>query len=316
MENFNKLIARQAQKYLGGLDKVPENYHAFIKAISESYDHYEKDHRLLERSIEISSSEMIELNEQLRKETEQLKKAHEQLRTAEKLRLEKRLDEEKIKKLHEITDAVIEAQERERSFLSAELHDNVNQILATCRLFIDTAYHNEGSRLQLIKDSKGFIDKAVQEIRLLCKSLVPPLLDQTTLTHALEDMIRNIRQTGQLQINTDWENIDEGQMCEKMKLAIFRITQEQMNNIFKHAHASTITIKIVQEDGKLLLSIKDDGVGFDTTKKRNGIGLQNIASRINQFKGEVMINSQPGVGCELIVVFHKPDESIVHKIAS
>jgi signal transduction histidine kinase len=316
METFNKLIIRQAQKYLGGLDKVPENYYAFIKAISESYDHYEKDHHLLERSIELSSSEMIELNEQLRNETEGLKKAHEQLRITENVRLEKRLDEEKIKKLQEITDAVIEAQERERSYLSAELHDNVNQILATCRLYIDTAYHNESTRLKLIKDGKGFIDKAVQEIRYLCKSLLPHLLSQTTLKDALTDMIQNLRQVDKLQIITDWENIDETQMCEKMKLAIFRITQEQLNNIFKHSHATTAIIKITQLNGSLQLSIKDNGVGFDVTKKRNGIGLQNIASRINLFNGEVAVNSEPGAGCELIITFHKPLENIQHKIAS
>ena len=78
MENLNKLLLRQAQKYLGGLDKVPEDYHAFLQAINESYNHYEKDHRLLERSIELSSTEMIELNEQLQKETIELKKAHEE----------------------------------------------------------------------------------------------------------------------------------------------------------------------------------------------------------------------------------------------
>src|ERR1700722_3271428 len=110
MQELNKLLLRQAKKYLGGLDKVPDNYLAFIQAINESYNHYEKDHRLLERSIELSSSEMVELNEQLRNETQELKKAHQELSDTEKIRLEKTLDEEKIKKLQEITEAVIAAQ--------------------------------------------------------------------------------------------------------------------------------------------------------------------------------------------------------------
>src|ERR1035438_6263657 len=137
MQPLNKLLLRQVQKYAGGMDEIQENFHAFLDAISNSYDHYEKDHHLLERSIELSSTEMIELHEQLRNETEQLIKAHDELKATEKIRIEKRLDEERIKKLEEITEAVIEVQERERSYLAAELHDNINQILATSRLYID-----------------------------------------------------------------------------------------------------------------------------------------------------------------------------------
>src|SRR5579862_5751240 len=162
MQNLNKLLLRQVQKYLGGLDKVPENYYAFMKAINESYNHYEKDHHLLERSIELSSGEMIELNKQLETEAEELKQAQEELKATEKVRLEKRLDEERIKKLQEITEAVMEIQEQERSTLAAELHDNINQILGTTRLYIDTAINNEDQRLNLIKDSKIFIDSAIQ----------------------------------------------------------------------------------------------------------------------------------------------------------
>jgi signal transduction histidine kinase len=316
MQNLNKLLLRQAQKHLGGLDNIPENYHAFIQAISESYNHYEKDRNLLERSIELSSSEMIELNEQLKKETEELKIAHDELKATEKIRLEKRLDKEKIKKLQEITEVVIAVQERERSYLGAELHDNINQVLATSMLYVDTAIHNEDKRLELIKDGKGFIDTAMQEIRHLSKSLIPPSLSQTSLLTALDDMIRNIKHIDRVEIITDWENIDEEQICEKMKLAIFRIMQEQMNNIFKHAEAKTVNIKLTQHNDGLQLSIKDDGVGFDTSKKRNGVGLQNIVSRIDLFNGELIINSQPGAGCELLVSFYKPVASIHQKIAS
>jgi signal transduction histidine kinase len=316
MQNLNKLLQRQAQKYLGGLDKVPENYHAFIQAINESYNHYEKDHHLLERSIELSSTEMIELNEQLRKETEELKKAHDELRATEKIRLEKRLDEEKIKKLQEITEAVIAVQERERSYLGAELHDNINQVLATSMLYIDTAIHNESMRLNLITDSKKFIDSAMQEIRYLSKSLLPPSLSQASLVSALDDMIHNIKQVDRLQIITDWGNIDETQFSEKLKLTIFRIIQEQLNNIFKHAYAKTVIIELTQHNEALQLSIKDDGVGFDTLQKKKGVGLQNIVSRTNLFNGEVVVNSKPGAGCELLISFYKQVETIQQKIAS
>ena len=316
MKDLNKLLVRQAEKYLGGVDNIPENYHAFIQAINESYNHYEKDHHLLERSIELSSEEMIELNEQLRKETKQLKQAHEELRATEIIRLEKRLDEEKIKKLQEISEVGIAIQERERIYLGAELHDNINQILATSMLYIDTAIRNEDTRLELITDSKTFIDKAIQEIRTLSKSLLPPILSQTSLTKALDNMVHDIQQVDKLQIITHWENIDESLLCEKMKLNIFRIVQEQLNNIFKHANATTVIIELTQPNEGLQLSIKDDGVGFDTSQKRVGIGLQNIISRTNLFNGEVIIKSKPSEGCELIVKFNKHIEPIELSAAS
>ena len=315
MENMNKLLLRQLKKYLGGVGNIPEEFDAFLNAVNDSYNHYEKDHHLLERSIELSSSEMIELNNKLRKETTELKRAHEKLKITEQMRLEKILDEEKIKQLQEITSAVISAQERERAYLGGELHDNINQILATSMLYIDTAIVNEDSRLNLIKDGKDFINTAIQEIRYLSKALLAPLFEHTGLINALTDLIHNIKQVDRLKITTDWENIDESQMSEKMKLNIFRIIQEQLNNIFKHANAQNVCITLLQQDGNLYITIKDDGVGFDITRKRHGVGLRNIYSRTDLFNGEVAINSEPGAGCELLVTFHKQFEVAQQKIA-
>jgi len=316
MQHINKLLLRQIQKQLGDPEEIPGNYFNLVQAVSASYDHYEKDRHLLERSIELSSAEMIELNEQLRAETKELKKAHDELKATERIRLEKRLDEEKIKKLQEITQAVIEVQERERSYLAAELHDNINQVLATSVMYLDTAIKNEEVRLNLVAESKDFIHNAMEEIRGLCRSLLPPSLSKTSLLNALNDLIKNIKQVDKVKIIPHWENINEAEMCEKIKLAIFRIIQEQLNNIFKHAWATTVFIRLIQCNGGLQLSIKDDGVGFDTSQKRNGVGLQNITNRANLFNGEVIIDSHPGAGCELVVIFRKQVEDVEHKIAN
>src|ERR1017187_4252777 len=78
---MNKLLQRQLQKHFGGAEQVPENCIELLDVISESYDHYEKDRKMMERSIELSSKEMIELNSQLKNEKEELKKAHKELKT-------------------------------------------------------------------------------------------------------------------------------------------------------------------------------------------------------------------------------------------
>lgn len=84
-------------------------------------------------------------------------------------------------------------------------------------------------------------------------------------------------------------------------MCIYRITQEQLNNIFKHAQASNIIITLQQRQDMLRLSIKDDGIEFDPAKKRNGVGLQNITSRAELLTGTVLIKSRPGTGFELII---------------
>ena len=156
----------------------------------------------------------------------------------------------------------------------------------------------------LLTDSRNYIMTAMEEIRKLSKSLLPPSLGETSLPDALSELIENIRQVNKLHFIKEWEGIDESLLNEKLSLAIFRIVQEQLNNIFKHANAKTVIIGLKQEAGTLQLRIKDDGNGFDTSEKRKGIGLKNIVSRADLFNGEVIINSRPGEGCELTVNFN------------
>jgi signal transduction histidine kinase len=94
---------------------------------------------------------------------------------------------------------------------------------------------------------------------------------------------------------------------EKFKLNIFRIVQEQLNNTLKHAHAGLIKITIGQTNDKLCLYISDDGVGFDTTTRKKGVGLSNILSRAELYKGDVKLISEPGKGCSLSITFIKSE---------
>ena len=120
---------------------------------------------------------------------------------------------------------------------------------------------------------------------------------------AIADICRNIHKASDLQFIADWDKVDDNSLSDKMKLTIYRIVQEQVTNIIKHANAKEVIIEIYQDKGALVLTIKDDGVGFDVSSKRNGVGLQNISSRAELLDGEVIINSSPGNGCELQVIF-------------
>lgn len=204
----------------------------------------------------------------------------------------------------QITAAVITAQENERTFLGRELHDNINPTLATAMLFIDSAVGNNDKRIDLMKESKGFINLALNEIRDLSKSLIPQPMKAISLKDTVRDMLNNIKQVNNHRIVTKFDNLDEDLLSDNLKLTIYRIIQEQVNNILKHAHAKTIFIRLTQEETELQLKIKDDGIGFDMSKKRNGVGLQNIISRTELFDGTVVINSAPAKGCELVVRFN------------
>ena len=101
----------------------------------------------------------------------------------------------------------------------------------------------------------------------------------------------------------DEETID----CE-LKISIYRIIQEQLNNIMKYAEATRIDVFIVQADSRLCIRVKDDGVGFDSSQKRTGIGITNMISRVNVFGGRIQIDTAPGKGCVLSVHFQNEPE--------
>jgi len=229
----------------------------------------------------------------------------------EKMQLEQELETEKIKKQEEITDAVISAQEKERQEIGRELHDNINQILATSRLYLGMAKTDENNKAGLMEETDNLINSAINEIRALSHSLIPPSLNESELIAALEDIINTTERMTGITIKEEIRGFDENTISDKFKLALYRIVQEQFSNIIKYAATKTICLKLCQEDKKIILSIKDDGTGFDTTKKATGIGLMNIKTRASLFNGEVSIISSPGHGCEVKVVFSEPEKTLL-----
>lgn len=223
--------------------------------------------------------------------------------TTEKTLLEEKLEEERNKRQQEITDAVITAEENERHQIGQELHDNVNQLLATAKLYIGMAQKTATTKdLPILTEADKFIDTALNEIRNLSHSLISPFLDEYGLLEALDYLTRSISKAGKLPIHTEIE-IDEHRLEQKLKLTIYRIIQEQLNNILKYAKATSVKITLVQSNSSIILNIKDDGAGFDTGKTYKGMGLMNIRTRASLLNGKVHIISSPGKGCELKINF-------------
>lgn len=222
----------------------------------------------------------------------------------ERKQLEHQLEKERLEKHLEITDAVITAQENERQEIGRELHDNIQQLLASSRLFLSMIKEKDisGSGYSYLEQTDQMILLATNEIRNLSHSMIAPFMEGTTLKEAIEKIIHNTTSTSGIKINLEGTGLEEVKLSEKLKLTVFRIIQEQFNNILKYSKASFVLLKIIQDDQYLSLIIKDNGIGFDTSKKPTGIGLMNIKARASLFNGEVNICSSPGQGFELSVI--------------
>ncbi|MGZ4048632.1 MAG: PAS domain-containing sensor histidine kinase [Bacteroidia bacterium] len=219
----------------------------------------------------------------------------------DKMKLEKALRQQEIDQQRQIIEATISGQEKEKNELGKELHDNINQLLATVKMYLGMVKAKQDApiNIDLLGKSYDYVNMAIEEIRKLTHSLVAPTLGDAGLQQTLKEFIKEVNLTHGFQVRLVIE-MNKRQIIDKKKeLMIYRIVQEQINNINKHAKAKTINIHLKAKDAHLNLSIADDGIGFDTTKKDNGIGLKNIQSRVEFYSGNMNIISSPGKGCTL-----------------
>lgn len=222
---------------------------------------------------------------------------HHRRKTAEKLMAE----EEKHQR--RITQEVISAQEKEREEIGHELHDNINQVLTSVKLYLEMALYTPEMREELIAKSKNLVEGSIKEIRGLSHELSAPTLGTRSLVDSIEALIETVSNSSGLKISFDHSSCYTS-LAMNQKLAIYRIIQEQLNNVVKHANATSVSIILSQKEHNTTLFIRDNGKGFNTFERRNGIGLNNIISRTKVFDGMVEIESAPGKGCRLIV--HMP----------
>jgi PAS domain S-box-containing protein len=221
--------------------------------------------------------------------------------------LEEKVELEKIIKQKQITSAVYAAQENERSEIGRELHDNVNQLLGATRIYIDMARTNKERSDEMLRSASAYTLNAIEEIRKLSKTLITPLIKEIGFTDLVKDLAGEIMLIHPVQILFTANDFIDSAWNDKFQLNIFRIIQEQLNNIIKHAGAKKIFISIKECENKILVAISDDGIGFDTTKRAAGVGITNIKSRSELFNGIVLLTSEPGKGTSLSITFHKTE---------
>ncbi|MEP7372501.1 MAG: PAS domain-containing protein [Chitinophagaceae bacterium] len=221
--------------------------------------------------------------------------------------IEEKLQREIKLKEKQITEAIEEAKEAERSEIGRELHDNVNQLLGASKLYLDLAKSGGEHSKMYLGRSAEYTLTAIEEIRKLTKGLSTDIIINLGLCEAIDTISRDMMQVNELKIFRALESFSEDSVGNKFKLNVFRIVQEQLNNIIKHAKATEVRISLVQTKNYIALSISDNGVGFDTTKKSKGIGLASIKSRALSYNGIADFVSRPGQGCVLTATFPVAD---------
>ena len=224
--------------------------------------------------------------------------------------LQQALTNQALVKLKKTAKGLLQAQEQEKQVLGNELHENISQMLASIKLFIDHALNNIEEREYLLRESSGYLQGVISEIRKLHRGLVPLPMETFTLLNMMQQEADNMMFAHNIKVTIKFSNIDEHQLDPELKLALFRIVQEQLENIRKHAKASQASIRLIYKNFALQLIIDDNGVGANMSKGNSaGIGFKSIESRVQLYNGAYHVASTINNGFRLSILIPLGSES-------
>ncbi|MEO7120346.1 MAG: sensor histidine kinase, partial [Ginsengibacter sp.] len=211
--------------------------------------------------------------------------------------MEQEILNQKVQQQKKITRAIIRAQETERNYIGRELHDNVNQILAGTKLYLTMAGKRDKRIKDLITYPLELINNSIREIRSLTTKYVSTL--RNINLKELVDMLVDVLNQNTSIKTVFTHHIEKEISDDELKLNIYRIIQEQVNNILKHANPSSVLISLKASANTIYLTTIDNGIGFILKKKKDGIGISNMINRVESFNGKIEIASSPGNGCSI-----------------
>ncbi len=213
------------------------------------------------------------------------------------------IQQEKIKRLEQeqkimALDYMLMGEENERKRIAKDLHDSLGALLASAKLQLKT-FNDKVAGTQdntFYSKTEGLIEHAAQEVRRISHAMMPDALVNMGLTSAIEDLANSINSGGSIHANAYFFDLDEIQLTDQQKVAIYRIIQELSQNVLKHAQASEMVIQLSLEDDLLKLEVEDNGIGLDLalSERKEGMGLKNIRSRVQYLDGSLEINSKQG----------------------
>lgn len=234
-----------------------------------------------------------------------------ELRTVLEMALYKHQAEEKLRsttrQLKALSQRVLEVQELERRRVAVELHDELGQSLTAIKINLQLSERfKDKSPTELNGESIRIVEEAIQQVRRLATGLRPSMLDDLGLAPALKWMTEQTANRTGMVINFHHERA-QPRLAADIETACFRVVQEALTNISRHSQASTVDISLRREDGQLLLSVTDDGVGFDTEAMREralageSLGVLGMQERATLVGGSLTLESTPGQGSTVVL---------------
>jgi len=260
-------------------------------------------HKVRTSRLERRNRELLALKEQR------------ELALAEAHRSQARLNEA-YGRLRRLTGRLELAKEDERKRIARELHDEMGQALTAAKINLQLLLADggtEGDVVERVEDTIGLVDRMIGHVRTLSLDLRPPLLDELGLAAALRSYLEALAKRSGLEIRVSTDSAP-ARLAPEIEITAFRVIQEAVTNVMRHAEASTVEVRIAREDDALALSVADDGRGFDveaTLERAAGgrhLGLLGIRERVESLGGTVDLRSSPAAGTRMRVRVPLPDE--------
>lgn len=210
------------------------------------------------------------------------------------------LQKEIIKQQELAAQSIIRAEENERQRIARDLHDGVGQIMSAAKMnlsaFESTVPAGNAEQQQSLEKIIGLVDESCKEIRSVSHNMMPIALLKNNLAIAIREFTEKI-EIKSLNIHFYTEGLDE-RLDSDLETVLYRIIQECVNNVIKHAEATSLDISIIKDKEGISATVEDNGRGFNTSvkQKSEGIGLKNIQTRVKYLKGSVEFHSTPGRG--------------------
>jgi signal transduction histidine kinase len=205
--------------------------------------------------------------------------------------------------LRDLSRRLIQAHEDERALLARELHDDVTQRLAVLAIDVGRAElaAPEGAHADVMRSVRAELVRLSEDIHSLAYQLHPSVLDELGLVEALRAECERRGQQGRLAVSMDLESLS-AVVGKEAQLCLFRVAQEALNNVARHAGSGAASVTLRQADGGVLLAIRDEGVGFNPANPRpdRSLGLASMRERVHLVNGTLDIESSPGRGTTLV----------------
>lgn len=219
---------------------------------------------------------------------------------------QQRINELETEKQLAATEAVLKGEEQERTRLAKDLHDGLGGMLSGIKYSLNTMKGNlvmTPDNAQAFERSIDMLDSSINEMRRVAHNMMPENLVKFGLDTALKDFCNDINQSRALKVNYQSIGLQHAVVDQITAITIYRIVQELLNNILKHAGAQNAIVQVSKSDEKISVTVEDDGRGFDTSilDKEKGIGWSNIKNRVEFLKGKLDVNSQAGKGTSILI---------------